>query len=229
MVMAEPGRSVASPRQVWHYRWGMDGTRRARARAVLFAAGVCLLTGCASEWERAYVPSMPSDTPHASLGADAQVRIRDVPWQRIDGALRELEAERAASDAPPDEWPPEKQEAAKQKLLTALQVTAPASEVEILGRSVFRTTSDTNPHDGELAAFARKIGADTVVWASNYLGKTQVVRDEPVSEWRSGTWSSGRHGSRRSDTFTENSTIWVPVVVEADEHAFIAYFLRGAR
>jgi hypothetical protein len=181
------------------------------------------LAGCSSEWERAYSPAGASAAP---LHAGQPLKIRDVPWQRLDVALYELEQERAASDAPPDEWPDEKKAAAKQKLLTALQVTADASSVEILGRSTFRTTWTTNPNDGELAAFARKIGADTVVWSSNYLGKAQVVRDEPVSEWRSGSWSTGPDGRRRSDTFSENSTIWVPIVVEADENAFVAYFLR---
>jgi hypothetical protein len=119
----------------------------------------------------------------------------------------------------------EKSLAAKQKLLTALQVTADPAHVEILGRSEFRTTSETNPNDGELAAFARKLGAETVVWSSNYLGKAQIVRDEPVTEWRTGSWSSG-HGTRRYQTYTESATIWVPVVVEGDEHAFLVYFLR---
>lgn len=183
-----------------------------------------VLGGCASEWERAYVGAQPNAAPLASGQA---IRMRDVPWQRLDAALQTLEADRASSDAPPDEWPVEKKTAAKQTLLTALQVTAPVDSVEILGRSTFRTTSSsTAPNNGELESFARKIGADTVVWSSNYLGKAQVVRDEPVSEWRTGSWSSGRDGRRRYDSFSENSTIWVPIVVEADEHAYVAYFIR---
>jgi hypothetical protein len=158
-----------------------------------------------------------------ALPAKQEVKIREVPWQRLDAALQELEEERAAADAPPDEWPADKSLAAEQKLLTALQVTADPSHVEILGRSTFRTTSETNPNSGELAAFARKVGADTVVWSSSYLGKAQIVRDEPVTEWRTGSWSTGK---RRSQTYTESSTIWVPVVVEGDEHAFLVYFLR---
>ncbi len=195
--------------------------RSFRLLSVIALSGV--LGACASAWERSYAPAAPDGTP---LAPQQSVKVRDVPWERLDAALRELDAERAASDAPPDEWPADKKAGAKQRLLTALQVTADPATAEILGRSTFRTTSQTNPNDGELASFARKIGANTVVWSSNYLGKTQVVRDEPVSEWRSGSWAAGRDGRRRYDSFTEHSTIWVPVVVEADEHAFVAYFIR---
>lgn len=197
---------------------------------VLFPTVVALLaaTACGpSKWEGTYTPSQPAAAVPA-LAATEEVRLREVSWERLAAALDELDAERAASDAPFEEWPAAEQDAAKSRLLRALQVTADPAQVQLLGRSVFRTTYSTNPNDGKLASFARTIGANTVVWSSNYLGKTQVVRDEPVTEWRTGSTYS-RHGRRRSDTFTENSTIWVPVVVEADEHAFIAYYLRESR
>jgi hypothetical protein len=46
-----------------------------------------------------------------------------------------------------------------------------------------------------------------------------------VTEWRSGSWSP-RSSDGRSRTFSENSTIWVPIVVQQDERAWMAYFLR---
>jgi hypothetical protein len=188
---------------------------------VVIAGLVLWCAGCGpSNWERSFTPE--GEAP--ALASAAPVRLREVPWERLEAALVKLDAERAASDAPPDEWPQDKKDAAKQELLRALQVTTPIDGVEILGRSAFRTTWQTSPTDGELEALARKKGANLVVWSSNYLGKTQVVRDEPVTEWRTGSYYAGR--DRRSRTYTENSTIWVPVVVEADEHAFMAYFLR---
>ena len=45
--------------------------------------------------------------------------IREVPWERIDGVLREIDAERAASDVHPDEWPAERLDAQKARLATA--------------------------------------------------------------------------------------------------------------
>lgn len=196
-------------------------------RSILAAGGAAImltLTGCgASPWEGTFSPVSPGAP---ALAADTPVRLRDVSWERLQAALTELEAERAASDAPPDEWPAEKKADAKARLLRALQVTADPATVQVLGRSTFRTTWQTDPNDGELAAFARRIGATTVVWSTNYLGKTRVVRDEPVSEWRTGSYPSYRDGRRHTQTFSENATIWVPVVVDADEHAFMAYFLR---
>jgi hypothetical protein len=197
--------------------------RRALRTAIvgLMALGAA---GCESKWERSFTP-----LDEAPALAEAQtVRMREVPWERLEAALVELDAERSASDVPPEEWPEEKKAAAKLRLLQALQVSADPSAVQVIGRSAFRTTYQTNPTSGELEALARRKGATTVVWSSNYLGKTQVVRDEPVTEWRSGSYYSSRSGRRRSETFTENSTVWVPVVVEADEHAFMAYFLRDS-
>lgn len=197
--------------------------------SVLIAGAIAasVSSGCSpSKWERSFTPV---EAMNASLPESVAVKIREVPWERIEAALQELEAERAASDAPQEEWPADKQLAAKEKLLRALQVTAEPSAVEIIGRSAFRTPYGADTAGGELTALARKVGADTVVWASNYLGKTQVVRDEPVNEWRTGSWSTGRDGRRRYDSFSENSTIWVPIVVEADEHAFMAYFLRSTQ
>lgn len=192
-------------------------------RALLMAiVGLSALgaAGCQSKWERSF-----TSLEEAPALAPAQpVRMREVPWERVEAALVELDTERSVSDVPPEEWPEEKKAAAKLRLLHALQVSADPTTVQVLGRSAFRTTYETNPNSGELEALARRKGATTVVWSSNYLGKTQVVRDEPVTEWRTGSYYSGR--DRRSRTYTENSTIWVPVVVEADEHAFMAYFLR---
>lgn len=185
---------------------------------------IALAAGCGpSNWERTFTAQ---STAPALLPADP-VRMREVPWERVESALVQLDAQRAASDVPPEEWPADKKLAAKAELLRALQVSAPPEQVELLGRSAFRTTYRTDPADGELEALARKKGANLVVWSSNYLGKAQIVRDEPVTEWRTGSYYSGR--DRRSRTYTENSTIWVPVVVEADEHAFMAYFLRESR
>lgn len=191
--------------------------------AVVFAA--CFLAGCSpSLWQSEYraVATAPP------LPTGGTVVLREVPWERVQRTLEELRAEVEASDIHPDEWPAERRSAADAKLLRALQVSGDPSSVEILGRSVFRTTSRTRPDDGELSEFARRIGATMVVWSSKYLGKTETVVQEPLTEYVTETGSGyrDRHGVRRSDSYTRTSTLWVPVRVSADENAWMAFFLR---
>lgn len=190
------------------------------------ALGAC----STSAWESAYVGSRPERAQSADRAAASRVSVRNVPWERIEATRRELEGQIAASDTHPDEWPAEKRAAAKAALLRGLQVSENPDSVDILGRSEFSSTSAVRPDDGELAAFAAKIGATRVVWSSRYLGKADKIVSEPVWTWTSGSeWSRrSRSGPRRSDSFSysQNSTTWVPVVVQADETAWVAYFLR---
>lgn len=189
-----------------------------------FTGLMLTLVGCTSTWENMYTP-VGERAP--ALPADAAVTLREVPWERVQATLGELEKERAASDVHPDEWTDEQKGEAKTKLLRGLQVSADPAAVRVLGRSVFRSTERVQPNSGELEAFARKIGATMVVWSSTYLGKTEKIVQEPVSQYSTGTdrYRDDR-GRRRTDSYTENSTLWVPVVVKADEHAWTAYFLR---
>lgn len=181
------------------------------------------LMGCESSWERTYrlsevAPARP---------AGSTVVLREVPWERLQGTLGDLHARRVSSDVHPDEWTAEQKQEAKATLLRGLQVSGDPSEVTILGRSEFRTTLPTRPDDGELESFARKMGATMVVWSSTYLGKVRTTVQEPVTSYSTGSdYGRGRDGRRRSSTYTENSTIWVPVSVDADEHAWAAYLLR---
>lgn len=185
------------------------------------------MAGCAaSPWESEYRPSGTS-TAAVAATTDGPVRIREVPWERIQATLQRLDADRIASDIHPDEWDQDRKDRAKAELLRGLQISEDPGRVEILGRSDFRSTDTlVRPgEDAELLRFARKVGATTVIWSSSYVGKADVVRSEPVTEWRSGSWSP-RHGDHSSRTYSENSTIWVPIVVQRDERAWMAYFLR---
>lgn len=187
-------------------------------------AAAAFAGGCASSpWESSFDSS---GVAAPELAKDAPVRIRDVPWDRLQQTLAELERERESSDVHPDDWDPARKEAAKSRLLRGLQVSEDSSGVEILGRSVFRTTDPVRPDDGSLRDFARTIGANSVIWSSSYLGRTDVVRSEPVTEWRSGSWQHWDGRRSRTHTYSESSTVWVPVVVSADERAWMAYFLR---
>lgn len=194
-----------------------------RLLAILLV-GVAIFGGCETRWESAFRSTGAAMRP---LEKGALVTLREAPWDRLQATLAELQGERSASDIHPDEWPAERHAEAKARLLRGLQVSADPASVEVLGRSEFRTTHATRPDDGELEAFGQKIGATMVVWSSTYLGRVSTTQQEPVTEYSTATRHyRDRKGKWRSETYTDHSTIWVPVTVEADEHAWMAYFLR---
>lgn len=208
------------------------------ARRISWLSGTALLgavfavAGCAPPlWESEFRAERGVGAPAgiaAPLAKDAPVRVREVPWERVDATLRALNGRVASSDVHPDDWTPAQHAEAQAQLLRGLQISEDPAIVRVLGRSVFRTTDRVSPDDGSLAAFARRLGADTVVWTSTYVGKAQVVREKPVDEYRTVTayeWdrSTKRWRDRRT---TESATYWVPIVVEEDQYAWMAYFLR---
>ncbi len=183
------------------------------------------LGGCAtSAWEREFVPSAEL----AERPGDAPVRVREVPWDRLQQGLRELEAQASQSDAPMSEWSSEKRAEAKARLLRTLQVTDDPAGVTVVGRSDFRTTTQLRPETSgqeELIKLAHKVGASEVVWSRRLLGKADTIVQEPVTTFSSAfgrSWGRRRYGGGFSDT----TTSWVPVRVQADEYAYVAYFLK---
>ncbi len=184
-----------------------------------------LLTACTtSPWQATYAAL--STEP---LSPTSDVRIRAVSWERLEPVLRDLDAEAAKSDTPPEEWPADLCAKRQATLLDALQVTHDAGGVDIIGRSAFKTTDLVEPEDGALAALARQKGADLVVYSRSYLGKTEKIVQEPVTTYSSGSeswWGSDARRHRRHVDFSETSTSWVPMKIQADEHFFVAYFLR---
>lgn len=196
--------------------------------AILFGGAACLLfvAGCEpSRWQSDY-HSMGVTVP--ALSASERVVIRNVPWDRVQDTLTKLQAERSASDVHIDDWTEEQKAAAKAKLLRGLQVSGDPNKFELLGRSDFRTTDSVKPDDGSLEAFARKIGATRVIWASQYLGKADRVEQESANSMTTRSYTGGRRsdGSARSYTATDNTTIFYPIVIQADENAWVAFFIR---
>lgn len=191
--------------------------------ATLGLAGV--LGGCAaSPWESSYNGIALKG---ASLDS-GRVIVRDVPWERYESTQAKLEAMRSQSDVHKDDWSEAKKNEYKALLLQGLQVQGDPAGVEILGSSLFKSTDTVRPNGGELAEFAASIGATRVVWASRGLGKRNVVVREPVWSYSTGSdlFRDQTDGSRRSSTYTESTTTWVPVVIEAEQTAWIAYYLR---
>lgn len=197
-------------------------------RSVLTA---CALIACASfgacstsPWESTYNGVALSG---GGLAKD-RIVIRDVPWAHYETSQAKLEAMRAESDVHKDEWPAEKKAEYKALLLKGLQVSEDPASVDILGSSVFTSTSNIRPDSGELAKFASKVGATRVVWASRGLGKHSVIVREPIWTYTTGSdfFRDQPDGRRRSSTYTEATTTWVPVVIEEEQSAWVAYYLR---
>lgn len=186
----------------------------------------CLfLGGCQpSLWEEHFVGARPNLVPaHKPLLPPADVVVRQVSWDRIQQTLRELEAEAANSDVPVDEWLPDQRARADAKLLKGLQVTGDPATVSILGVSEFRTTDFSRPATGELQKLAARLGANTVVWAAMYTGKADTIVQQPVTTYS--TWTNWYARGRGAQMVTTSSTTWVPMMVQADEHVFTAFFL----
>lgn len=181
-----------------------------------------ILPGCASNpWQDNY-----EGASAASLAPNTPIQLREVSWDRLQSGLKDLEAEQAKSDVHPADWPPEKKAEFNAHLLKILQVSGDPAHVEILGRSAFRTTTQLIPdRDPDVSEFARRIGATKVAWSRRYVGKAEQIVQEPVTTF--GT-SSYDHGGRRHGPsyYTESYTTWVPIAVQADESAYVAYFLR---
>lgn len=189
---------------------------------LLVLAPLAVLPACSTAWKDHYRGSATG-----SYAPTESVTIREVPWERVDAALRAIEGERAASDIHPDEWTPEQLRAEQAALLSGLQISEAPDEITVLGRSVFRSTDHLSPDDGSLEKFARSIGADYAVWSAHYLGTKEVVRHESVTEhgWSSRGYRDGS-GRYRRDYEPWDRTVFVPVVVEADQYAWVVYYLR---
>lgn len=187
---------------------------------------VCVLilaiSGCASAWKNHYRGAEPG-----VFAPTESVTIREIPWSRLDETLRSIESARAASDIHPDEWTDAQRAAEHAALLRGLQVSEDPGSVVVIGRSVFRSTDHLRPEDGSLERFARSIGADLAVWSANHLGTRRVTRQQPVHEHgyttRRITTPDGR---KRTEHIPWDRTFYVPVAVDADEYAWVVYYLR---
>jgi hypothetical protein len=194
--------------------------------------GACVLSGCASAWEQNYLAESwaPATDPPSLVCGTAPIQLRQAPWDRVQATLVELADEVSKSDVSPTEWPTERRAAAKARLLTGLQVSENSATITVLGRSSFRDTRLLEPEGRDardLDAFARRIGACRVVWARSVLGKTETMIDRPITTHSSQDLvHHDRLGRLRTTTYTETTTTWVPVRVEADEYGYIAFFLR---
>jgi hypothetical protein len=196
----------------------------ARVFVVTALASLASLGGCQSSlWEQGLSAGPEAATPREEA---AEVRFREVPWERVDATIAELRGFVAASPTHMDEWTPAQRADHKARLLLGLQISEPADSVRLVGKSEFRTTERINVPSVEMQALANRLGADTVVWSSRLLGKADRVVQEPVTLYEDGTWWDRRSGVRDSNSFSQTRTGWVPVRIQVDEYGYIGFYLR---
>lgn len=194
--------------------------------AVLGALTAGFGAGCSSVWQESYRPFASAP----ALPEGSQVVVREIPWERMESALREQEQLLASSDVHWEEWDREQRRAANEKLLKALQISDDPERVHLIGVSSFRTTDRVRPWDGELESFARKQGAHYAIWADRYLGKAEtIVRQTVWSDTTDYISYEDAGGNNRRATRQRSKSSEVPVVVEQDETGFTAFFLRVDR
>lgn len=195
-------------------------------KKLLTLSVLMLLTGCTNVWQESYQPFSAA----APLPEGTQVVVREIPWERMESALREQEELLASSDVHWEEWDHEQRRDANAKLLKALQVSDDPDRIRLIGVSSFRTTDRVQPWDGELEAFARKRGAHYAIWADRYMGKAEtIVRQTVWSDSHDYITYEDAGGTDRRATRQRTSSTEVPVVVEKDETGFTAFFLRVDR
>jgi len=188
---------------------------------VILLAGL-ILVGCSSPWKDHYVGA-----PIGHYDGVEDAVVREVPWKRVDEALRFIDDQRAASDVHWSEWPRDDKFAEQGVLLRALQISEDPRDIIVLGRSVFRSTDNLSPRDGSLAKFAASIGADYAVWSAHYVGKAEKIVQEPVRRSGISFGVHAGHGHHAHSSGVWDQTVYVPVVVEADEYAWVVYYLRS--
>jgi len=189
---------------------------------ILLALGALALGACSNVWRDNFVGAPIDYYPPTET-----VDVREVPWTRVDATLAQIERTRAESDTHWKDWSEERLMDEQRRLLTGLQIPEDPEDIIVLGRSVFRSVGEVSPQGPELSGFAAELGADYAVWSWDYIGKTEKIVREPVT--RTGVRPSyyrDSDGKRRHTFVPWSETIYVPIVVEANEYAWVVYYLR---
>ena len=208
----------------------MKSTLKRRARFQILAGPALALVGtlslgaCApAAWQKAYAaePGVVAGT----MAVEGEVRVRRVPWERVEVALEAERAAAVASDVPEDQWPAGQREQLTELLLRQLQFSSPGA-VELVGRSRFVTADFEELDARELTSWARRVNAETVVYASRGMGVAERVDREWVFYDR---FDGGRYydtGSRHA-IFPGRTAASVPVVRSVPQYEFVVYWVRA--
>lgn len=193
-----------------------------------------LTGGCANPWKESFQRNRDLGTAQFPSTTLQDGGIREIEFERLQKYAEAERQRRVASTTAPADLSPDEQRAAKDRLLEALQLPWRGEDATVIGSSQFTSAEPLKPRtDKRLRAFAGKIGADTVVVSSAYLGTAQRMETVPVTSYSRDTYTShsrdglGRRVPRTS-SYDSSSTTWVPMQVTEERYANHAFFVRRA-
>jgi hypothetical protein len=161
------------------------------------------------------------------------VKVRTVEFDRLDSYVKADDRSRSASNVAVEDESPEQMRARTARLLQTLRIPERAEDVTILGVSSFIGFAVSDPHDGQLETFAKKIGADYAVASFHYEGKYDSVMTVPQTSFSQsyGTMNAYGTGGYAVGQYqgTSTSTTYVPVPVTRDAYSNVAVFVRKIR
>jgi len=186
--------------------------------------------GCASPWEKNFVAN--PDLAGQKFAATTAVELRTIPFERYQRYVENEHKRRVESTTAPQDLPREEQLAAKDRLLEALQLRERGDDAEVLGWSEFVADEPLRADSPKLADFGKKVGADYVIVASNYAGQVTRTEERPVTTYSQGFTTFTRGRGRRgavSNSYSDQTTTWVPMLVTTDEYFYEAVYVRKRR
>lgn len=199
-------------------------------------AGLC--SGCSSSrpaassapfnpWQQYYVPSK---TTGATYQPRQDVQVRVVALQQFNDGSAALKRYFDDRKLAPEDMSHADAVETRRLVLDALRVREDPATVAILGFSNFTAPQRMATDDTRLTDFAKGVGADFIVVASEFAGEKDGMGMAPVmstssgqasaSAWGSGGWANGNAWGSGS------SLTWVPVQRKYQQWSAMAMYFR---
>jgi len=192
---------------------------------------VLLGGGCqtSNNWREFY--QRPSaNTKAVQFTSREEVQVRVAKLQQFKEAWASMDKYLDERKLAPEDMTPADGKAQRQIELDALRVREDAQSLARLGHSVFTSSNPGRPDDPGLVSFAKSIGADIVVIATEFAGVKQGYERVPVTSYTTSNatanaWGSGGYarGTASGDSYT---TSYVPVPVTYQRWSCVAVYWR---
>jgi hypothetical protein len=198
--------------------------------ASVLSLGMFICVGCQDNnaWRRFYEASSTGKPTHLAPSERVEVRVATV--EQFNEAFANIKSYFDEHKLAPEDMTPGDGRAVRQIMLDALRVRVDAQSVARLGVSSFISQMPSRPDDAGLVSFAKSIGADFVVMASEYGGERPGYSMAPVMSqtnsnvtanvWGSGGWAQG------NATGSSNTMTFVPVPVTYQQWSNVAVYWR---
>jgi hypothetical protein len=161
------------------------------------------------------------------------VSIRTVEFERAKAFLEDDAKRRAASAVALEDETGEMKRERQQRMLKAFRVPEKQEDVMLLGREEFCLYVRLDPKDGQLEAFAKKIGADYAAVSIGYMGRVNAVVYMPRTNYATSFGTSTAYGAGGSATAysqdTTTATTYEPVQTTEPLFQYDVIYVRRMR